>query len=231
MAFGGGTEDILENTLLGKNIKPTDEHIASLEGEDENPDEGFPTMAPREESEPIPINDPTLDDFINNCDSLSSSASMSDSDLTSTDSDDSLALSESESITDVTPLNSPYCDSPLPQSRLLELKSSEERNKIAMRDSTPPEVNVLMKAIEKLEVEAKKSERSQRRRAVSCGVEEGIRIDQENQKLFKKVISQQSRMRSMYPSTSQPSRKNISMNRHQDIVKSDGDVSVGFFNY
>lgn len=217
MAFGGCGEDILENNLLDKNIKPIDESpISALDSS--------------ERSEPIPINDPTLDDYINNADSLSSSASFSDSDLTSTDSDDSLALSESESITDVTPLNSPYCDSPLPQSRLLELKS-EERNKIPIRESPPPEVNVLMKAIEKLEVEAKKSERSQRRRTVSCGVEEGIRIEQENQKLFKKVISQQSRMRFMYPSTSQPSRKNLSMNRHQDIVKSDGDVSVGFFNY
>lgn len=75
-------------------------------------------------------NDPTFDDLIN--DSISS-ASMSDSDLTSTDSDDSLALSESESITDVTPLNSPYCDSPLPPGRQVE-----DKNKVPLKESAPP---------------------------------------------------------------------------------------------
>ncbi|GIX97265.1 hypothetical protein CEXT_513131 [Caerostris extrusa] len=112
----------------------------------------------------LPNSETNLDDYANSSDSLSSSVSLSDSDLTSTDSDDSLALSESESITDVTPLNSPYCDSPLYQNKLPEHKL-EDRNinprnfdSGGMREGcSAPVVNVLMQAIAKLEIEAKKS--------------------------------------------------------------------------
>ncbi|KAG8186942.1 hypothetical protein JTE90_028241 [Oedothorax gibbosus] len=207
MAFGG-CDGLKTNMIDHKTVKDPDKILAPADSFDQ--------------SEP---SDPTFDDIIN--DSISSSSSMSDSDLTSTDSDDSLALSESESITDVTPLNSPYCDSPLPPNRLVEDKNKARES--VTPGTGPPEMNVLIKAIEKLEVETKKSEqapsKSQRRRTVSCGVEEGLRIEQENQKLFKRVISQQSRMRAMYPSTSQPSRKNLSNNRRLEMSKDDGDAA------
>lgn len=168
-------------------------------------------------------------------DSLSSSASMTDSDLTSTDSDDSLALSESESITDVTPLNSPYCDSPLSQSRLIDYKSEDKvfadvcKNDTAKESSHHPEMNVLMKAIEKLELEAKNNteygirESVVRRRGASFSNEEAKKIELENQRLFKRVISQQNRIRSICTVPG----KNISC-KNQGLVKSDGDIAVCF---
>lgn len=183
------------------------------------------------------------DDINQSSDSLSSSASISDSDLTSTDSDDSLALSESESITDVTPLNSPYCDSPLPQNRHIDFKSEDKNLSNPCRNAEydasgdnchRPEMNVLMKAIEKLELEAKNNsefgfrESLMRRRAASFSNEEAKRIEQENQRLFKRVISQQNRIRAIYSTPNQPSSKSISF-RHQDLVKSDGDISVCLF--
>lgn len=180
------------------------------------------------------------EDVNQSSDSLSSSASISDSDLTSTDSEDSLALSESESITDVTPLNSPYCDSPLPQTRHVEYKSDDKSVANACRNVDfdgsdgschRPEMNILMKAIEKLELEAKCNselgfrENLMRRRATSLSNEEVKKVEQENQRLFKRVISQQNRIRSIYSSPNQPISKNLSY-RHQELVKSDGDISV-----
>ncbi|GFU58873.1 uncharacterized protein NPIL_231131 [Nephila pilipes] len=218
--YAGSAENILEENKLGKGNSIVDKNITvSSDSSSQN-----------EQNSPTEMN---TDDYINNSDSLSSSASISD--LTSTDSEDSLALSESESITDVTPLNSPYCDSPLSQSRLmdhkLEDKSSRNYDNVEIRQGCcPPEVNVLMKAIEKLELEAKKAEQSSvritpvRRRTVSCGSEDVKRMEQENNRLFKRVISQQSRIRTMYPTSSQPSRKSLS-NKQQDLVKSDGDIS------
>ncbi|GIY69295.1 uncharacterized protein CDAR_121071 [Caerostris darwini] len=186
----------------------------------------------------LPNSEKNLDDYANSSDSLSSSVSLSDSDLTSTDSEDSLALSESESITDVTPLNSPYCDSPLYQNKLPEHKL-EDRNinprnfdSGGMREGcSAPVVNVLMQAIAKLEIEAKKAEQPTvrvspvRRRTVSYGGEDIKKVEQENHRLFKRLISQQNRVRTMHSSTGQPSQKSLSI-KHQDLVKSDGDISV-----
>lgn len=176
------------------------------------------------------------DDDVNlSSDSLSSSASVSDSDLTSTDSDDSLALSESESITDVTPLNSPYCDSPIPQSKHIEYPP-EDKNPSRDVDSAVsggshrPEVNVLMKAIEKLELEAKSNselgnrDNVQQRKAPPFSNEETKKIEQENQRLLKRVISQQNRIRSIYSTSNASGTKAIPC-RHQELVKSDGDIS------
>lgn len=178
------------------------------------------------------------DDINQSSDSLSSSASISDSDLTSTDSDDSLALSESESITDVTPLNSPYCDSPLPQNRHIDVKNEDKNIMNPCRSvdyegscgNCRPEMNVLMKAIEKLELEAKNNsefgyrETIMRRRAASFSNEESKKIEQENQRLFKRVISQQNRIRSMYSTSNPPTSKNIAC-KNEEMVKSDGDIS------
>lgn len=222
MTCNGGAESTLEENKLGMINNIVDKNITL--SSDSSPQNGLNSAS-----------ETNSDECINNSDSLSSSASISDSDLTSTDSDDSLALSESESITDVTPLNSPYCDSPLSQSRLLdhkaEDKSSRSYDNVEVRQGCcPPEVNVLMKAIEKLEIEAKKAEQSTvrvtpvRRRTVSCGSEDVKRMEQENNRLFKRVISQQSRIRTMYPTSSQPCRKSLN-NKHQDLVKSDGDIS------
>ncbi|KAF8784280.1 uncharacterized protein LOC129958339 isoform X1 [Argiope bruennichi] len=222
MAFGGCEGEEMEEKLRHKNSSLTDKTLNDISSQDKQDCVNL---------------EKSLDEFINNGDSLSSSASMSDSDLTSTDSDDSLALSESESITDVTPLNSPYCDSPLCQSRLSEYKLEDRsvnptRNLDSGKKSDgcdPPEVNILMQAIEKLEIEAKKGEQpnprgsSSRRRTVSCGGEDVKRIDQENQRLFKRVIAQQNRMRAMYSCPNQSCWKNM---KHPDLVKSDGDISV-----
>ncbi|CAL1273678.1 unnamed protein product [Larinioides sclopetarius] len=219
MAFGGCEGDEMEEKMHCKNSSFADKKLNDISSQN------------RQDSVNL---EKSLDDFINNSDSLSSSASMSDSDLTSTDSDDSLALSESESITDVTPLNSPYCDSPLCQSRVsehkLEDRSTNRNLESGMkRDGCdPPEVNILMQAIEKLEVEAKKGEQptprgsSSRRRTLSCGGEDVKRIEQENQRLFKRVIAQQNRMRALYPCPNQPCWKNM---KQPDLVKSDGDIS------
>ncbi|XP_055926732.1 uncharacterized protein LOC129958339 isoform X2 [Argiope bruennichi] len=221
MAFGGCEGEEMEEKLRHKNSSLTDKTLNDISSQDKQDCVNL---------------EKSLDEFINNGDSLSSSASMSDSDLTSTDSDDSLALSESESITDVTPLNSPYCDSPLCQSRLSEYKLEDRsvnptRNLDSGKKSDgcdPPEVNILMQAIEKLEIEAKKGEQpnprgsSSRRRTVSCGGEDVKRIDQENQRLFKRVIAQQNRMRAMYSCPNQSCWKNM---KHPDLVKSDGDIS------
>ncbi|GFR15929.1 uncharacterized protein TNCT_546852 [Trichonephila clavata] len=221
IVYTGGAESTLDENKLGMRNSIVDKN--STVSSDSSPQNGQNSAS-----------EMNLEEYINNSDSLSSSASISDSDLTSTDSEDSLALSESESITDVTPLNSPYCDSPLCQSRLLdhkaEDKSSRNYDNLEMRQGCPPEVNVLMKAIEKLEIEAKKAEQSAvritptRRRTVSCGSEDVKRMEQENNKLFKRVISQQSRIRTIYPTSSQSCRKSLN-NKHQDLVKSDGDIS------
>lgn len=190
------------------------------------------------------VSDRNVEDLNQSSDSLSSSASLSDSDLTSTDSEDSLALSESESITDVTPLNSPYCDSPLP-SRNIDLKSDDRNFPNPCRNYDydgsgdnchRPEVNVLMKAIEKLEAtnssEFDYRETMMRRRAASLSNDESKKIELENQRLFKRVISKQNRMRSMYSTSNLPVGKNQSC-KHQESMKSDGDISVclSFFTY
>ncbi|GFY77865.1 uncharacterized protein TNIN_73261 [Trichonephila inaurata madagascariensis] len=221
IVYNGGAESTLDENKLGMRNNLVDKNITV--SSDSSPQNGQNSAS-----------ETNSEEYINNSDSLSSSASISDSDLTSTDSEDSLALSESESITDVTPLNSPYCDSPLCQSRLLdhkaEDKSSRNYDNLEIRQGCPPEVNVLMKAIEKLEIEAKKAEQSAvritptRRRTVSCGSEDVKRMEQENNKLFKRVISQQSRIRTIYPTSSQSCRKSLN-NKHQDLVKSDGDIS------
>lgn len=183
------------------------------------------------------VSDRNVEDLNQSSDSLSSSASLSDSDLTSTDSEDSLALSESESITDVTPLNSPYCDSPLP-SRNIDLKSDDRNFPNSCRNYDydgsgdnchRPEVNVLMKAIEKLEAtnssEFDYRETMMRRRAASLSNDESKKIELENQRLFKRVISKQNRMRSMYSASNLPAGKNQSC-KHQESMRSDGDISV-----
>ncbi|GFT21944.1 uncharacterized protein TNCV_2383311 [Trichonephila clavipes] len=221
IVYTGGAESTLDENKLDVRNNIVDKNITV--SSDGSPQDGQNSAS-----------ETNSEEYINNSDSLSSSASISDSDLTSTDSEDSLALSESESITDVTPLNSPYCDSPLCQSRLLDHKaddkSSRNYDNVEIRQGCPPEVNVLMKAIEKLEIEAKKAEQSAvritptRRRTVSCGSEDGKRMEQEN-KLFKRVISQQSRIRTIYPTSSQSCRKSLN-NKQQDLVKSDGDISA-----
>ncbi|GBM07993.1 hypothetical protein AVEN_71442-1 [Araneus ventricosus] len=222
MAVGGCEGDKMEEKMHCKNSSLADKKLNDISSQN------------RQDSVNL---EKSLDDFINNSDS---SASMSDSDLSLTDSDDSLALSESESITDVTPLNSPYYDSPLCQSRVSEHKLEDRsinpnRNLESgmKRDGCdPPEANILMQAIEKLEIEAKKGEQptsrgsSSRRRTLSCGGEDVKRIEQENQRLFKRVIAQQNRMRALYSSPNQPCWKNM---KHPDLVKSDGDISVRNF--
>lgn len=183
--------------------------------------------------------DKNVEELNQSSDSLSSSASLSDSDLTSTDSEDSLALSESESITDVTPLNSPYCDSPIPQSRNIDAKSEDRNFSNPSRNYDydgsgdnchRPEVNVLMKAIEKLEAthssEFDFRETMMRRRAASLSSEESKKIEMENQRLFKRVISKQNRMRAMYSASSLPPGK--SPCKHQEAVMSDSDIPVCF---
>ncbi|KFM58527.1 hypothetical protein X975_00240, partial [Stegodyphus mimosarum] len=217
MAFGGHEEDILVKNVYDKENDADSDQLTALD----------------EEFQPCEQNIITCDDIRNNSDSLSSSASISDSDLTSTDSEDSLALSESESITDVTPLNSPYCDSPLPQSRHADHKtddkSSENSSRVeltgARSNCCPPEVNILIKAIEKLEMETEKG--SEQAGVHSSNIrkkagEELKRNEQENQRLFKRVISQ-SRMRSMYGQTGY---KNFTTGKLQDLVKSDSDISI-----
>lgn len=184
------------------------------------------------------ISDRNIEDLNQSSDSLSSSASLSDSDLTSTDSEDSLALSESESITDVTPLNSPYCDSPLPQRGNIDVKPDDRNFSNPCRNYDydgsgdnchRPEVNVLMKAIEKLEAtnssEFDFRETMMRRRAASLSNDESKKLELENQRLFKRVISKQSRMRSMYSASNLPAGKTPSC-KHQESMKSDGDISV-----
>lgn len=178
------------------------------------------------------VSERNADDINQSSDSLSSSASISDSDLTSTDSDDSLAISESESITDVTPLNSPYCDSPLPQGKSITSSSRNIDFDGSSDNCYRPEMNVLMKAVEKLELEAKNNpefgfrESIMRGRAASLSNEESKRIDQENQRLFKRVIAQQNRMKSMYATSYQPTSK-ISC-KHQESTKHDADTAVCF---
>lgn len=159
--------------------------------------------------------DAVLEEDKRSGDSLSSSISMTDSDLSSPEDCDSLDLSESESITDVTPLNSPYCDSPLPHARCSEQKykdvspsgqNIESRNeatflaKQAAGSSQPntEEMNLIISAIQKLEFERGQNVRSERhfvnkRKNCACGNDDGRRPDQENQHLFKRIISQQSR--------------------------------------
>ena len=186
------------------------------------------------------VTERNAEDLNQSSDSLSS---LSDSDLTSTDSEDSLALSESESITDVTPLNSPYCDSPLPQNRNIDAKSDDRNFPNPCRnydyDSSGdnchrPEVNVLMKAIEKLEAthssEFDFRETMMRRRAASLSSEESKKIELENQRLFKRVISKQNRMRSMYSASNLPPGKTSSC-KHQELMKNDGDNTVCFNFY
>lgn len=233
--------------------------------------------------------------------SQSSSISMSDSDGGSSLSDESFeSLTDSESITDVTPLNSPYfCDSPRPQStcsRLIDrpkLKSRTLLNKspdkemdyyddnnasnseslarrkkdiVRFEDEIQPnptssdqtdgsiDLNVLVAAIQKLEVQQNRylnlsksrncstppvgaqsrpllqrapCTTSKSRKNMSFSNDEVRRIDQENQRLLKKIVTQQSRqksktalglngtlpMRGLYTPSSQVNRRR----RHRQI--------------
>lgn len=161
--------------------------------------------------------------------SLSSSVSMSDS-------EDSLNISESESITDVTPLHSPYCHSPLPRSKSdirnasmdIELLHSESENPLkfpsnitktkefpktafvrrSMIESKTLDMNELLEAVKQLESHQRSRiirprncvtpPLTRRRKCLSFSNDEICNIDQENQRLFKKLISIHSRKKSKY---------------------------------
>ncbi|XP_023217974.1 cilia- and flagella-associated protein 97-like isoform X2 [Centruroides sculpturatus] len=165
--------------------------------------------------------------------SLSSSVSMSDS-------EDSLNISESESITDVTPLHSPYCHSPLPKNKSdarnvsmdVELHQSENENsslikfpasipkakdypktafvRRSMIENKTLDMNELLDAVKQLETHQRSRlirprncvtpPLTRRRKCVSFSNDEICNIDQENQRLFKKLISIHSRTKSKYHS-------------------------------
>lgn len=171
------------------------------------------------------------------CHSVSSSVSMTDSEESSLSEDSFDELTESDSITDVTPLTSPCCDSPLPE--FLKTDNCQHRRKLndysddkmstdfnvkkrenvkfsdnvqwnSTAESNTVDLNTLLCAIKQLELEQNKNSSENKpfqakclnsaRKNMSFSNEEVRQIDQENQRLLKKILSQQNRPVSKYVS-------------------------------
>ncbi|XP_022257519.1 cilia- and flagella-associated protein 97-like [Limulus polyphemus] len=200
--------------------------------------------------------------------SPTSSLSTSDSDdLTSEDSLD--GLSESDSITDVTPLSSPYwCDSPLPQCKSFkrlpcETNESEQNNKESCREGASneqvikkqenvkfsesaywqsenfqelDELNQVVEALQALETRSRNERTNiKQRNCVTPPVLKGRKnmsfsnqqvhqIDQENQRLLRKILAQQNRSKAQCGSDSRPpctASSAINRRRQQRQIEND----------
>ncbi|KAL3235870.1 hypothetical protein MRX96_022378 [Rhipicephalus microplus] len=128
-------------------------------------------------------------------------------------------LSESESITDVTPLHSPYmCDSPVPAVKL-PWRQTQKRRRLRERSAWEPkhhqrepvDLQLLVDAIRRLEAHQCEQSRARKeapvkgRKNMSFSNEEVQRIDRENQRLLKRILAQQNRPRPKFDSRT-PSR-------------------------
>ncbi|XP_023244717.1 cilia- and flagella-associated protein 97-like isoform X1 [Centruroides sculpturatus] len=175
------------------------------------------------------------DEDKDDCHSVSSSVSMTDSEESSLSEESFDDLTESGSITDVTPLTSPCCDSPLPEflkndncqprRKLNDYAEDKMSNDFNMKkrenvkfadnvewNSTSKnntvDLNALLCAIKQLELEQNKNSSDNKafqakflnsaRKNMSFSNEEVRQIDHENQRLLKKILTQQNRPTSKY---------------------------------
>ncbi|XP_076343733.1 uncharacterized protein LOC143243871 isoform X2 [Tachypleus tridentatus] len=200
-------------------------------------------------------------------DRASPTSSLSTSDSDDFASEDSLdGLSESDSITDVTPLSSPYwCDSPLPQCKsykCLPCETNEsEQTKESYREGPSneqvikkqenvkfsesqdwqsenlqelDELNQVVEALQALETRNKRTNIKERncvtppvlkgRKNMSFSNQQVHQIDQENQRLLRKILAQQNRSKAQCGAGSRPTytaSSAINRRRQQRQIESD----------